>query len=65
MAKCDGIFLYLLIFDPYDGEHLKATFSVSTGIKIDNFRKVKMKKYIQKIIEINHNKYFIEKFAFK
>jgi len=50
MAKCDGIFLYLLIFDPYDGEHLKATFSVSSGIKIDNFKKVKMKKYIQKII---------------
>ena len=51
--------------NPYDGEHLKATFSVSTEVNIENFGKVKMKHYTKKIIEINHNKYFIEQFSFK
>ena len=49
----------------YDGEHPKTTLSVSTGVKIVNFMRVKMKNYIQQIIVINHNKYFIAKFAFK
>ena len=49
----------------YDGEHPKTTLSVSTGVKIVNFMRVKMKNYIRQIIVINHNKYFIAKFAFK
>ena len=49
----------------YDGEHLTARFSVSTGVKIENFMRLKTKNYIRKIIEIYYNKYFITKFAFK
>ena len=46
---------------PYDGEHPETTLSVSTGVKIVNSMRVKIKK----INVINHNKYFIAKFAFK
>ena len=47
----------------YDGEHMKARFSVSTGVKIENFMKVKTKKYHKQMIDVYHIKYFIAKFA--
>ena len=50
---------------PYDGEHLTARFSVSTGVKIENFMRMKIRKNIKRIIEVYHSKYFIAKFAFK
>ena len=42
-----------------------ARFSVSTGVKIENFMRMKTKNNMKKIIEIYHNEYFITKFAFK
>ena len=49
----------------YDGEHPTAKFSVSTGVKIENFMRIKIRNNIKKIIEIYHSKYSIAKFAFK
>ena len=49
----------------YDGEHLTARFSVSTGVKIKNFMRMKIKNNMKRIIEVYHNKYFIAKFALK
>ena len=49
----------------YDGEHLKARFSVSTGVKIENLIRKEMKNNIKKIIVVYHGKYLIAKFAFK
>ena len=49
----------------YDGVYPKARLSVSTGVKIENFMRMKIRKNIKKIIEVYHSKYFIAKFAFK
>ena len=49
----------------YDGVHLKARFSVSTGVKIENFMRIEMKNNIKKVIVVYHDEYFIAKFAFK
>ena len=38
----------------YGGKHLKARFSVSTGVKIENFMRIEMKNYIERIIVIDH-----------
>ena len=48
----------------YDGVHPTARFSVSTGVKIKNFMRMKIKDNMKKIIELYQNKYFITKFAF-
>ena len=45
--------------EPYDGEHPTARFSVSTGVKIENFMRMKTKNYMKKIIELYQNGYFI------
>ena len=42
-----------------------ARFSVSTGVKIENFMRMKTKNYMNNIIEIYYNGYLITKFAFK
>ena len=49
----------------YDGEHPTARFSVSTGVKIENFMRIKTKNNMKKIIEVYLNGYSITKFAFK
>ena len=49
----------------YDGKHPKVRFSVSTGVKIENFMRVKTKNDTKRGIEEFHIKYFISKFAFK
>ena len=51
--------------NPWDGEHPTARFSVSTGVKKENFMRIKVNKNIKRIIEVYHSKYFIAKFAFK
>jgi len=38
---------------------------VSTGVKIENFIKVKTENKTKQIIEVNYIEYFIENFAFK
>ena len=50
---------------PYDGEHLTARFSVSTGVKKENSMRIKVRKNIKRIIEVYPSKYFIAKFASK
>ena len=42
-----------------------ARFSVSTGVKIENFMRIKIKNNMKKIIEVYHNGCFSSKFAFK
>ena len=37
---------------PYDGEHLTARFSVSTGVKKENSMRIKVRKNIKRIIEV-------------
>ena len=49
----------------YDGEHPMVRFSVSTGVKIENFMRMKIKKNIKNIIEVYNSKYLIAKFSFK
>ena len=49
----------------YDGEHLTARFSVSTGVKKENSMRIKVRKNIKRIIEVYPSKYFIAKFASK
>ena len=49
----------------YDGEHLMARFSVSSGVKIENFMRIKTKNNKKKIIGVYLNGYSITKFAFK
>ena len=49
----------------YDGEHRTARFSVSTGVKIEKFMRLKIRKNMKKIIEVYHSEYFIAKFAFR
>ena len=53
------------ILDNYDGEHLTARFSVSTGVKKENSMRIKVRKNIKRIIEVYPSKYFIAKFASK
>ena len=38
-----------------DGEHLRATFNVSTEFKLENFRKLKIKNSKKKSVEINYH----------
>ena len=49
----------------FHDKHSKARFSVSTGVKIENFIKVKTENKTKQIIEVNYIEYFIENFAFK
>ena len=44
--------------------HLKARFSVSTGVKTEYFMRIEMKNDIGKIITVYHDKYLTAKFAF-
>ena len=49
----------------YDGEHPTTRISVSTGVKIEDFMRMKRRNSIKKIIWVYHSKCFIAKFAFK
>ena len=57
--------LFLDCKEQYDGEHLTARFSVSTGVKKENSMRIKVRKNIKRIIEVYPSKYFIAKFASK
>ena len=60
-SEC-GKDVHKVSLESYDGEHQTAKYSVSTGVEIENFMRMKTKK---KNIEFYHNGYFITKFAFK
>ena len=51
-------------FYVHNGDHPKATFSLSTKVEKENFMTVK-KNCIKQTIEINYDECFIAKFAFK
>ena len=46
-------------------DHPTARFTVSKGVRIGNFMRMKIENNMKTIIEVYYNEYFISKFAFK